>query len=89
MQAQYNSIPYVHIHWIMAGSTTVVMPIQTVMLSERVPVLLTRLTVTNPSLSLTSTLAVSNSIVTIGGITGQTKVHQIKPSNFSYKAYFM
>ena len=59
-----------------------VMLIQTVMLSEKVPVLLTRLTVTDPSLSLTVTLAVSNSMVTTGTITGQITVHL---SSFSCK----
>ena len=40
--------------------------IQTVMLLESVPILLTRLTVTVPLLSLTVTLTISNSIVTTG-----------------------
>ena len=44
--------------------------IQTVMLSERVPVLLTRLTVTDPSLSLAVMFAVSNSMLT-GSIHGE------------------
>ena len=50
----------------MAGSMIMVTLIQTVMLLESVPALLTRLTVTVPLLSLTVTLTISNSIVTTG-----------------------
>ena len=63
----------VHIRWIMAEFITMMMPIQTAMLSERVPVLLTKLIVTDPSFSLTIAVAASNSMVTTGGITRQTK----------------
>ena len=55
----------------MSGSIIMITSMQTVMLLERVPVLLTRLTVTEPSLSLTITVATSNSMVTTGGITGR------------------
>ena len=49
----------------MPGSRIIMMLIQTVMLSERFPIL-TRLTVTEPSLSLTVLLPISNCMVTIG-----------------------
>ena len=60
----------------MSGSMIMITSMQTVMLLERVPVLLARLTVTDPSLSLTITVATSNSMVTTGSITG--KKHAIK-----------
>ena len=50
----------------MAGSIIIVTLIQTVMLSERVPVLLAKLTVTVPLPSLTLKVTASNSIVTSG-----------------------
>ena len=50
----------------MAGSTIIVTLIQTVMLSERVPVLLTKLTVTVPLPSSVVKVLASNSMVTSG-----------------------
>ena len=67
------SVLIVHIHWRMAESITMMMLIQTPVLSERVPVLLTKLIVTDPSLSSTIAVATSNSMVTTGSITKQTK----------------
>ena len=64
----------------MAGSTIIVTLIQTVKLSELFPVL-NRLTVTEPSLSLTVTLGGLNSMVTIiGAVNEQTQII-IKLSN--------
>ena len=56
---------YIFIHCTMAGSTIIMMPIQTLMLSIRSPIL-TRLIVTEPSLSLTVLEPMSNCMVTIG-----------------------
>ena len=52
----------------MAGSTIIVTLIQTVMLSERVPVLLTKLTVTVPLPSSVVKVLASNSMVTSGAM---------------------
>ena len=49
----------------MAGSIIIMMPIQTLMLSVRSPIL-TRLIVTEPSLSFTVVEPMSNCMVTIG-----------------------
>ena len=70
----------------MAGSIIMVTLIQTVMLSERVPVLLTRLVVTDTSLSLALMFAVSNSMVT-GAIQGKitNNYNQFRPSKCSHK----
>ena len=52
----------VNVRWTIAGSTSIVTLIQTVMLSERSPVL-TRLIVTVPLLSLRGIITVLNSII--------------------------
>ena len=52
----------VYIRWTIAGSASIVTPIQTVMFSERSPVLI-RLTVTVPLSSLTLITTAVNSIV--------------------------
>ena len=63
----------------MAGSTIIVMPIQTLMLSVRFPIL-TRLIVTEPSLSLTVLEPMSNCMVTTGAtvaVSGEEKVQSV------------
>ena len=51
------------IRWTMSGSKIIMMPMQTVMLSVSFPIL-TRLIVTEPSLSLTVLVPISNCMVT-------------------------
>ena len=63
----YNYYLYSYIHWIMAGSIIMVTLIQTVMLSERIPVL-AKLTVTVPLPSSVVKVLASNSMVTSGTI---------------------
>ena len=72
---------YIFIHCTMAGSTIIMMPIQTLMLSVRSPIL-TRLIVTEPLFSLTVLEPMSNCMVTIGAVRGEennvcTLNHQI------------
>ena len=80
------------IHCTMAESTIIMMSIQTVMLSVRSPNL-TRLIVTEPSLSLTVLLPMSNCMVTIGAtvaVSGgkvYTLNHQIALVNHNSIAY--
>ena len=57
----------------MSASLDMAMSIQTVMLLERVPVFLNRLTVTDPSFSLTKVEVASNCMITSGAISRQTK----------------
>ena len=56
-----------YIHCTMAGSRIIMIQMQTLMLSEWFPIL-TRLIVTEPSLSLTVLLPISNCMVTMGAI---------------------
>ena len=60
----------------MAGSTIIMMPIQTLLLSVRSPIL-TRLIMIEPSLSLTVLVPMLNCMVTIGAVNGKQNYYTV------------